>query len=696
MNIKKDILWRVYISFFLIAALGTAVVYRIIKIQNIDHGYWKKVADSVNTQFFTIQPTRGNIYADDGSLLLASIPKYDIRMDFKPEALTDKVFYGKVDSLALCLSRYFKDRSYRTYRKLLIQKRKEGARYYLIKRNVSHNQLKDIKKFPIFRRGQYKGGLIIEQKSKRIKPFGELASRMLGFKNENIVGVGMEGAFNSYLQGESGKRLMQKVSDGQWIPINKENELEPEDGKDIYSTIDINIQDLAERALLRSLEKNEADHGCTVVMEVHTGKVKAIANLKRNSEGKYYEKYNYAIGESVEPGSTFKLISALVLLKNDLIKPSDSIETGNGEYQYYDRTMRDAKAGGFGTISFKEAIAFSSNVAVSKVVFDRFKDNPQRFIDDVKELGINKPLGLPILGEGKPVVKETSQKDFSGTTLPWMSIGYEVRMTPLQMLTVYNAVANNGKMVKPLFATEVKEVGKSVEKFEPEILKEQICSHDDIVQLNNMLMAVVEEGTAKNIKTDAYKIAGKTGTSQVATKDGYRKDENIYQASFVGYFPADNPKYSIIVVINNPTNGVYYGSWVAGPVFREISDKLYANYLDVHPKIQRKSPQQPKVYAAFKEDAKTIYEYLGIDTSKIKEKHFFAGNADHYLENQLTSEDNSKIPNVKGLTLTDALYILENKNLRVQTDGSQGRIANQSLYRGQKTAYNKRIKLAVH
>ena len=700
MNIKKDILWRAYVAFMVVTIIAVAIIWRIVHIQVAEGTHWRTLADSLTTKYDTIKSKRGNIYSTDGSLMVTSLPIYEIRLDLNATGLTDKVFKNNIDSLCLRLSNYFGDKSAYEYKRLLTRKRKAGERYFLLKRNINHNELKDIKQFPIFRRGQFKGGFIVKQKSKRIKPFGKLASRTLGYKVKNVQGVGLEGAFNQYLSGKSGKRLMQKVRNGEWIPINAQNELEPKDGKDLITTIDIKIQDVTENALLETLKKHEAAHGCAVVMEVETGRIKAIANLGRNKDGTYTENYNYAVGESLEPGSTFKLASALVLLENGYIDPGDSIKTEDGVHEFYGHEMKDAQKGGYGKITFHRAMEVSSNVAFSKTIFNTFKNKPQRYIDELKDLRLHKPLGLPIAGEGNPVVKSPSHEDWSGTTLPWMAIGYGVRMTPLQFLTFYNAVANDGKMVKPRFAKEIREVGKTIETFDSKVVNERICTEETVDQLKAMLAGVVENGTAKNLHTKDYRIAGKTGTAKIASGGGYINSTSNYQASFVDFFPEKDPKYSCIVAINKPTKGLYYGARVAGPVFREISDKIYAHNLDMHEYYQAKmdSPYHIPPLAKTKAgNLKVICNALELpyNTGKTSYTWLNPDKSGQTLKFEPDELKANKVPDVRGMVLSDALYVLENRGLKVKIKGS-GRIVSQSILPGTNADAYSTIKLRLN
>ncbi|MEX0966788.1 MAG: penicillin-binding protein [Bacteroidia bacterium] len=700
MNVKRNILLRVYVAFFLMVLLSVAILVQIVKVQQVQGKYWKQQAQSLTTAFVNIDPIRGNIYAADGSLMATSLPIYDLRLDLNADALTDEVFYNNIDSLSWCLANYFKDRSAREYRNLLVNERNKGARYFLLKRDLNHIELKKVIKFPMFRLGRYRGGVIVEQNSQRKKPFQVLAARTLGFKVKDVRPVGLEGAYDHYLSGTAGKRLMQKVSGGIWIPINDENEMDPENGQDITTTIDINIQDVTESALLKQLLRYDAHHGCAIVMEVETGAIKAIANLAVDKDGKYGERYNYAIGESTEPGSTFKLASAMALLEHGYMKPTDTIHTFNGEVKFYDRTMRDAsEEGGSGVMTLQEVFSKSSNVGISRAINKNYGSNPAKFIDFLNEVGLNDPVELQIAGEGKPVIKSPSDKSWSGTTLPWMSIGYEVRMTPVQMLTLYNAVANKGRMMKPYFVSEVTQVGNTVEKFDPVALKEKICSDQTLQQLLSMMTEVVDSGTAVNIRTSQYKIAGKTGTAQVLNEGSYRRTLK-YQASFAGFFPADKPKYSCIVVISDPKD-VYYGAWVAGPVFREIADKIYSNNIEIQTENNPEAIAQPSVQTmmrhGYEPDIKLIYENLQVP---YRDRTVVDGWVKPEVKQEKVEwrrqlQKENEVPDVRGLALTDAVFLLENHGLDVGFSGS-GKVVSQSVIPGTPIISRRKIDLTLN
>ncbi|RMG81625.1 MAG: PASTA domain-containing protein, partial [Bacteroidetes bacterium] len=632
--------------------------------------------------------------------LATSIPVYEIRWDSRADGLSDKIFKKEVDSLAVALSGLFQDRSKFEYKKMLVKARNSGNRYLLIKSNVSYTQLKQVKKFPIFRNGRYKGGLIIVQKNIRKKPFKILASRTIGYDKDYSKPVGLEGAYRSFLRGNDGKQLMKKIAGGIWMPLDDKEAIDPEDGYDIVSTIDVDMQDVAEQSLLKQLEKHEADHGTVVLMEVATGEVKAIANLTRKGD-KYVESFNYAIGESTEPGSTFKLMSLIAAMEDGLVDITDSVDTENGTTRFYDRIMRDSHIGGYGKISVKRAFEVSSNVGVSKVIYRSYGKNPQAFIDRLYKMNLHKKLGVEIAGEAQPKIKNTRDKGWSGVTLPWMSIGYEVRLTPLQILTFYNAIANNGKMVKPKFVKEIRRRGETVKKIETDVINPSVCSQTTLQKARLMLEGVVENGTARNLKNPLYKIAGKTGTAQIAAKTGYKSGDKVkYQASFVGYFPAENPKYSCIVVVNSPSKDVYYGNLVAGPIFKEIADKVYYRSFDLHKDISQvplaEKKSLPPAKDGNKHDLIKIYETLHVPYENKNTSTEWAV--------VVTGVDSAEVlprkikpglmPNVVGMGAEDAVYILENLGCIVEMEG-KGTVKKQSVLPGTKIKLHQKVKIEL-
>lgn len=685
MNIRTDILLRVYLSFGLIVLFAIAVLAKLFHLQYVEGAEWRAMADSLSTRYVDVEAVRGNIYSDDGSLLATSVPEYDLRMDLlAPGVQSDDVFFAKVDSLAAELSAFFKDKSSAQYSRLLKQARKEGNRYYLLKRDVGHQELKEIKQFPIFNLGKYKGGLIAERKNKRILPFTNLAARTIGYKvPAEDVRVGLEGAYGEYIDGKSGKRLVRRIAGGVWMPVNREIEVAPVDGADIISTIDVNMQDMAQRALEKQLIVSNADNGCVILMEVATGEIRAVANFTRVEEGVYREKFNYAIAQSAEPGSTFKLASYLVALEDGKIDTGTVVETGNGTYRVHRHTIRDTHA--YGTLSVKKAFEVSSNVAITKIINTYYKNNPAAFTKRLHELHLNEPLGLQIPGEGNPLIKTPDSRSWSGLSLVQMAYGYELKLTPLQTLSLYNAVANDGKMVAPLFVKEIRRLGNTIERFDTRVIDEQIASSATIAKLQDMLAGVMIEGTGKRLRNPELSMAGKTGTAQMADgAAGYRTRK--YQSSFAGYFPADNPKYSMIVVVQNPRNG-YYGASIAGPVFRELADMVYANDLDLQNDFDRMrfvgNTELPSSLKGSKAATLHVYDALGIKAT------YASAEPIHHIDTVKGvpfSDETVKagiVPDVKGMGLIDAMYALENSGYRTAVKG-KGKVVTQSLAAGQK------------
>jgi len=688
---KKDMAWRIYLVYFMVCLFAVAIVVKALYIQLIEGADLKQRVRSLTLVEKNIEAVRGNIYATDGSLLATSIPIYEVRFDPNADAVTDDVFEENIDSLAWNLSELFKDKSFATYRSQLINARQKGERYHLIRRKVKYTELKELKRFPIFRRGKYKGGFIFIQQNKRERPFRILAARTIGYQREGIMPVGLEGAYHEVLKGVDGRRLMQKIAGGVWMPVGDENEIEPEDGKDIYTTIDVNIQDVAESALLKQLQKQEADHGTVILMEVKTGAIKAIANLKRNDNGSYYEGYNYAIGESTEPGSTFKLPALIAAIEDGYVDMGDIIDCGDGSRNFYDQTMYDSNhdQGGWGKITVKRILEVSSNIGMAEIILKSYREKPQAFIDHLERMNLRKQTEIEILGEGKPYIKNTNDDSWSGISLPWMAHGYELQLTPLQILNFYNAVANDGVMVKPKFVEKITKGRSVVKEVETEILNPIICSKETIQKVKKALEGVVENGTASNLRNADYKIAGKTGTAQIANKNyGYSyQSKTSYQASFVGYFPADKPQYSCIVVVNAPSRHVYYGNLVAGPIFKEVADKVYANRLEMHAPldVQKHYAQSALPYSKHgsKSTAETVFNHLGI---KIQNEAFQAEWVVTSTQDSLVRiaprliRDNL-VPNVVGMGLRDAIFLLENQGLDVKVKG-HGMVRQQSLQAG--------------
>jgi cell division protein FtsI (penicillin-binding protein 3) len=650
---KDQILARTGVIYGIVVVMAVAVFVRIIILQFAESEKWASMADKIVFRRQVDKAGRGDILADDGRILASSIPYYTVFMDTRSSGMADTTWANGISGLSRGLSQYVGVNSSEGWRTALTNARKRGDRYYLIKRHVSYETLSHLKQLPIFRHGKFRGGLIYQPENRRIMPNGLLARRTIGYVTEDSLStiVGIEGSFNSFLAGKDGLKVQQRLTGGAWIDVDNLESVRARPGYDIVTTIDLDLQDAAENALHKQLLRHRAHHGCAVVMEVSTGDIKAIANLEIGSDGRYHETYNFAVGESTEPGSTFKLMSMIAAMEDGVVDLDDTINTGDGTVRYYDKVIRDHEEKGLGKITAREVFEHSSNVGTAKIINESYKENPRRYVDRLYSMQLNKTLGLQIKGEGKPLIRYPGEKYWSGISLPMMSHGYEVQLTPLQILTFYNAVANDGKMVKPRFVTEVRDGNRTVKTFGTEVISNAICSRSTVTRAQELLEGVVENGTAKNLKNSNYKIAGKTGTAQIANaKHGYRSGSRIsYQASFVGYFPADNPLYSCIVVVSDPSNWVYYGNVVSGPVFKEIADKVYAT--SFYKPLQALNPE-------------------GEEKVKLRDA------AEIIRENDLTVSE-GVMPDVVGMGLRDAIYLLENSGLRVYYTG-QGRVSKQS------------------
>jgi cell division protein FtsI (penicillin-binding protein 3) len=689
MTIKKSIMFRVGVVYLFFLGLALWLLVELLTLKLFNAEKWKSMAHEVERSENVVEPTRGDILDVHGMKLACSVPNYRLYMDLLAEGLTDAKFNANIDSLSIQLSRFFRDKSAAAYKRDLRVARQKGRRYYMIHpRRISYIELQVVNRFPLFREGPNRGGFVPEQYDQRKQPFGSLASRTIGkLYGESSKGgmVGLEEAYDDVLRGTPGTSVMKRIS-GRWVP---EVVTPPVDGLDVVTTLDIGIQDVAEHALRTQLALHNARNGVAILMEVETGAIKALVNLHRHRPGVYIEDYfNYAIGESTEPGSTFKLATLMAALEDRVVRVGDSIDTGNGAYRNFDRIMRDSQHGGFGMLSVGEVFEKSSNIGISRIIYENYKDNPRRFVDRLFNMGLNKELGIKIKGEGRPVIKYPGDNSWSGVTLPWMSIGYEVQMTPLQTLSFYNAVANKGKMVKPMFAKGLSRHGKMVERFSPVVLNSSIASRETIETAHQLLVGVVERGTARNIRNSNYSIAGKTGTAQVAKgSQGYQSGGVEYQASFVGYFPADQPRYSCIVVVTAPSNNVYYGNVVAGSVFREIADRVYATGFDFVEEAVWDNKTDQSVFPYSKggpmTDLVTIFDELDYPV--------YERNPINDWVSTLASDTGvvfrpkpipaGLVPAVIGMGAKDAVPVLENIGLKVHMQGV-GRVVSQSQKSG--------------
>jgi len=642
-----------------------AVIFKLCSIQFIQGDQYRALAEKRTLENFDIPANRGNVYSADGSLLATSIPKYDIRIDaMQPK---QSLFDDQIGALADSLHAY-KGKPASYYKTIIRKARKNKNRYFLLARNISYSDYIRMRNFPILKLGAIKGGLIVSQKTRREHPMGEIASRSIGYerfdKDSNVTRAGIDGAFGEkYLRGKNGKRLKQKIGNGQWKPIRDVNEVEPRDGYDVYTTIDVNIQDIAHHSLLGQLEKYEAEHGCVVVMDVKTGEVKAIANLAKTSKGTYYEKRNYAVYESHEPGSTFKVMAMMAALEDKVIDTSTVIDTQNGSKRFYGRTISDSHRGGYGKISAARTMEVSSNIGLATIVDDNYAKQPLKFINHLKRWKLNDSLNIPIMGEGIPDIPEPGASNWSRNALPSMAYGYNLTITPLQTLAFYNAIANNGEMIKPRFIKSVKSFDKNIEVFNKEVLVNKICSDKTLAEIRDILKNIIVRGTGERMYSETFSMAGKTGTARTdyANFEEWKKDRK-YISSFAGYFPADNPKYSCIVVIHKPKFEVgYYGADVSGPVFKRIAQKIYTD-----------TPIIDEVDA------------LNFNNNLVNEDF------ESYYQN--ARKYKALMPSVVGMPAMDAIALLENLqiNVKVKLNGN-GTIRKQSINKHQKLIPNQTI-----
>ncbi len=700
MEIRKDITFRFGIIYFLAALLGVIIVSKIFMIQSVDTGKWEQIATDLKNNTSEIQAQRGNVCADDGSILATSIPYYELRLDLAAPRVK-RVFADDADELSLQIAEHFHI-SKSQFKQRLKKAFSAGNRWFLIyPEKVNYNQLQQFKRLEMMSKSHFGSGLIVVGESERIMPHGDMASRTIGTLNKGAYGgihgnvgySGIEGLMESYLAGENGLALKRNYS-GHWVDMAI---TEPKDGQDIITSINVNLQDFTQNALMTQMQTSQAEWGTAVVMEVETGEVKAIANLGLKKDGTYAETYNYALGHAgcSEPGSTFKLMSLMVAMEHGYVDTADVFDTGVGKWDYRGQTVYDSDygSGGHGKLNMKEIFELSSNVGVAKIITKYYEGHEEDYIDRIYNFGLNKPLGLGFAGEGEPTIKYPGDSDWWGPSLAWISYGYEIKLTPLQTLTFYNAIANNGKMIKPKFVKEVRENGILLKELKTEVLNPSICSSETLKKAQDLLASVCLDGTGKSLNNPYFPIAGKTGTAQVAyNNEGYSKDgRKNYQASFAGYFPADDPKYSIIVVIVGP-KGKYYGSSVAGPVFKEVVSKVYASFLDPRHNTEDELAEMPKSETGFRNDIEETTEELNlnIDVAKYPSELIRVNNTD------ITGLDieEGMIPNVKGMAGSDALFLLETAGLKVKIRGI-GKVSKQSLTAGGKIKKGQTIYLEL-
>jgi len=693
MNIKKEILFRVRIVFAIIILISLAIIFSIFDLQYNQGEYWESKSENINFKYDKIKASRGNILSDDGSILATSLPFYKVAID--PSIPDKKILEDGIDSLSLLLSLFFSDKSKNEYKKIILTARENDRKYLLLNgKKIDYQDKKKMSNWPIFRMGRLKGGILFEKMDERYRPFSKLGYRTIGSVDENNKGtVGIEYSYNSYLDGKDGEVLKQKIPGNYWKPIYDGTEKQPQNGFDVVTTINVNLQDIAESALLRGLVKNDADYGSVVLMDVQSGEIKAISNFSKNKFGYYTENYNYAIQGMHEPGSTFKLASILAYIEDTNKSVYDSIDTGDGEFRFYTEIMKDHKPGGYGKITIKEVFEKSSNIGIAKLIDNHFKEKPEVYLEYIKKYGFNKNFEFQLYGASIPAIKKSTDSTWSKVSLPWIAHGYEFMLTPLHTLSFYNAVANDGYFIEPIIVKEIRNANKSLKKFKGSD-KLKIASNSSIKTAIKLLEGVVQNGTADNIKNSNYNIAGKTGTAKKVVNGKY---VNQYYTSFVGFFPSEEPKYSCIVVIDNPKKYRIYGSDVAAPVFKEISDKIFISDKKYFKEMKKNDIKFtfPRIRSGYRADLVNLSNNLGLANHSITNNEWVKTKI---IDNSIFWEGiNSKIylvPNVVGMTLKDAIFILESRGLNVSFSG-RGRVLKQSISPGKLTKDYKKIIISL-
>jgi cell division protein FtsI (penicillin-binding protein 3) len=701
-EIKRDILWRVYLSFIAIVLLSFVVLGRAFYIQHVQGHYWRSMSDSLHQKFVELDAERGTIYSEDGQMLSTSIPFFDIYIDFAAEGLRDKNgkrFRENLDSFSTALSHFFNDKTISEYKKALRQAYNEKNRYYLLKKGLSFEQYKTFREFPLVKLGRNKSGVIAEVKTKRLNPFGLLAKRTIGLARENAQNVGLERTYDSLLKGTTGKRLVRFIAGGAAVPVEG-YEIEPENGKDVNTTLDVSIQDIVENSLMKMMVQSESQYGTCIVMETKTGKIKAIANLGKSPNRTYDENLNFAL-QTNEPGSTIKLATLLSVLDAGSSKIGDLVQVGSAGSAYVGvRNVNDAERSPKPVLTVKECFAHSSNVGMSKLAYKAFASDPQKFKDYLHRFHLDRRVNIGLVGEEAPVLPRWKRNKEGLHAMLTMSFGYAIEVSPLHTLMLYNAIANNGKMVRPYLVNSIKNNGIIIKEFSPEIIDENICKPQVIIAARQSMEAVVTEGTAKAVFADVpFAVAGKTGTAHVAGGN-VKYYDGIYQASFVGYFPADKPEYTCIVVIKTkPHAAMHYGGQLAAPVFKEVATKLYAMYVqrkNILP-LQYKPDSTFNIYAGTTNDVKDIFGAMNIsyvDSTVQKPWSVVYTNPDKPVI-KLSVVEKKIVPDVRNMGLKDALYLLENSSIKVITKG-RGKVVAQDILPGTPVTKNQNITLLLN
>ena len=695
LEVRRDILWRVYVSFLGMALLCIVILGKAFYIQRVDGPELRAMGDSLHQRIVELDAERGTIYSEDGQMLSTSMPQFDIYMDFLADGLrakNGKVFKENIDSFSLAMSKFFGDKSATQYKAELQQGYSRKKRYYPLKKKLSFDEYKAFRQFPLVKLGRNKSGVIVEESSKRLAPFGLLANRTVGLSREFVASngkvkkqnVGLEMSYDSLLTGVSGQRLIRYAS-GVAIPVDG-FQVEPENGKDVHTTLDVNIQDITQNALLKQMELHEALYGTCIVMETKTGKIKAIANLGRRPDGSYWEDDNYAL-RVTEPGSTIKLVTLLATLEKGTSKLSDLVEVGSaGRMQVGPRMVNDAERQPKSIQTVKECFAHSSNVGMSKIAYQAFQKNPAEFKDYLVKYHMLDKAPVDLSHLPRPRIAPLEKSNGGLMNMLTMSFGYAIQVSPLHTLMLYNAMANNGKMMKPYLVNSISQGGIITKQFEPTVMESQLVSEPVMQAARESLEAVITEGTGRNVFRDMpFPVAGKTGTAHVQDA-GIVYGHGIYQASFVGYFPADAPQYSVIVVIRSrPHAPIHYGGTLAGPVFKEVALRLYAAY--VQPKLPRPfeivKDSSAYFFAGQTDALRQVYSKLGwnwSDSSGAADYAGITGRKQQPVAKPLAI-NHAIVPDLKGMTLRDALYILESMGAKVAVKG-KGKVKQQSLMPG--------------
>jgi cell division protein FtsI (penicillin-binding protein 3) len=696
MSENNHLIRRIGLVYWLVVLFGIFVIAQIIYLQFSKD--LRKKGQEISIKQEDLPALRGNILAHDGRVLAISLPYYELFIDCVAPA--DSTFNKHIEALSVALANFFKDKTAAQYKADITNARKEKKRYKRLNpRLINYSELETVKSFPLFNLGKNKGGLIDNQTSRRKNPYDRLAHRTIGWKNTEGIGVGIEDAFDSYLRGTPGKRTVQRLSGDNWMPVSSDVDVSPHDGMHVVTTLDVDIQDAAETALRAQLKERPVfEAGTAIVMEVATGEVRAIANMKRNANGGYDELFNYAIGWATEPGSTFKLATLIALLEDNM-PLSATVDVDGGVWTYYNKTFNDSHAG-MGIISLQKAFEQSSNVGFAKSAVQHYaKDNEKLFVDRLYNMNLNKQLGLQIKGEASPTIGYPGDKTWSGLSIPMMAMGYEVLLTPMHTLALYNAVANNGKMIKPKFVKSIQDNrGVTKKEFPTELISSSICSPGVLEDLHRALRSTVEKGTAKGINDSRYCISGKTGTSRLLFDGVYEKNGlKKHQASFVGFFPSEAPKYSAIVVLySEVTKNNSYGATQAAPVFKQIADKLYVANHDWNATAATANKTMPPVKGGKKAEVTAVLDQLKIPSRLQPDNVQWVSIEPQkgYVQESIKKITTGEMPSVIDMGLKDVLFILENMDLKVLFSG-KGRVLKQSPDAGTKLVKGQQIYLEL-